>query len=411
MRDDSPKYALRKALVVTRTPTILDSVVQVNIGKSTNPYWGILNSYNIPYLLIPALYTLVNAIPAMQHLHTIRLSSIFLSRMYLYTILSSPHLIHLVLDSVQLPKMSTFPPPTLPKLTLRVMRCPWDSVQPLIAQLATTLEYLELDWCTFWHPSQLQLPSFPCLQELRHQQYYPQGTFPDKDLLNELLRLGSQITHLHLAGHHEPVTACRKSLQYLDTNILMLSDQVFGTEPFPRLVHLSLTMIQAVNPAKYPLTPSFIREHFPNITSLHLLMPWALRNRAMGMARSQHNMRALKLVISIKDGIDDEESVETNPCFPVDVRDDQPHQTVWPAALQTIKLEAFQLHGELERGATRCIQWVLEDIIPSVTGLGSTGLKSIGLLVSLPKSRSVEREQVLSRQWIRAPNDGWQVLE
>ena len=409
MRDDSPKYALRKAVVVTRTSTILDSLVEVNIGKSTNPYRDILRSYKVPYLLTPALYTLVNAIPAMQHLHTIRLSNIFLSTVYLYTILSSPYLIHLILETVQLPKMSTFPPPTLCKLTLRVMRYPWESVQPLISQLATSLEYLELHCCTFWHPSQLQLPSFPCLQELRHHQYYAQSTFPDKSQLNELLRLGSQVTHLHVTGHNEPVTACRKRLQYLSTSFWMLSDDIFGTEPFLRLMHLSLRVIQSADAANHLLIPSsFICDHFPVITSLHLTIPWTIRNCAMAMARSQHNVRALKLIFV---GIDYAESGEMDCCFPVEVPDDQLYQTKLPAALQALTLKAVQQYGELERGATLCIQWVLENVLPPVTGLGGIGLKSISLLVSQPKSRTIERERVLSRQWVRAPNGGWQVLE
>ena len=62
MRDNSPKYALRKALVVTRTPTILDSVVEIDIGDT---FRGFIGQFNFPYLLTPSLYTLINAIPAM----------------------------------------------------------------------------------------------------------------------------------------------------------------------------------------------------------------------------------------------------------------------------------------------------------------------------------------------------------
>ena len=411
MRDDSPMYALQKALVVTRTSTILDNVVEVNIGKSTNLYKDFIGSYKVPFLLSPAFNTLVNAIPAMKHLHTIRLSNIFLSNMYLYTILSSPHLVHLILTTVQLPKISTLPPPKLRKLTLATMRCSWNSIQPLIAQLATSVEYLALIGCRILPPSQIQLPSLPCLQELRHHQLHTQNTFPDKNQLNELLRLGSQVTRLHVSGH-ESVTACQKSLQYLSTSGSTLSDLTFGTEPFPRLMHLTLSVFQSARTPNHLLAlPSFIRDHFPKITSLHLSMLWALRNYAMVMVRSQHNVQVLRLITSIEDGIDGEESGETNSCFPVEVPNDQPHQAMWPAALQTLNLEAVQYHGELERGATQCIQWVFNDVIPSVTGLGGTGLKSISVVISQPKSRSVERERVLLRQWVRAPNDVWQVLE
>jgi len=76
MRDISPKYALRKALVVTRTSTILDSVVEIDIGKNTDAFKGFAAPFNFPYLLTPSLYTLINAIPAMRQLHTVQLNTI-----------------------------------------------------------------------------------------------------------------------------------------------------------------------------------------------------------------------------------------------------------------------------------------------------------------------------------------------
>jgi hypothetical protein len=411
MCDHSPKYALQKALVVTRTPTILGSVVEVNIGKSTDPDKYVRGRYKVPYLLTPTLFTLVNAIPAMRQLHTIQLNSIILSRMYLYTILSSPCLIHLILNNVRLPKIRTFPPTKLRKLTLTMMFS-WETVNPLISQLATSLEYLELKWCEFLSPSQLQLPSFPCLLELRHHQCHGGRTFLDKSQVNDLLRLGSQVTHLYVTGHYdnEPVTTCPESLQYLSTSIWMLSEHIFGTEPFPRLVALNVLFSEHVD-VNHPVTPSsFIRDHFPTITSLYLYMPWAFRNRAMVMARSQRNVQTLKLSIYMHDGIMDEELV---PYFPAEAPLDQLHRAMLPSALQILQLEVdqCQYHDELERNASRCTQWVFDDVVSPVTSLGGTGLKSIVLSVLQPKSRSVEREQVLSRQWVKLPDGDWQRLE
>ena len=128
----------------------------------------------------------------------------------------------------------------------------------------------------------------------------------------------------------------------------------------------------------------------------------------MAMARSQHNVQTLKLVVL---WMDYEKSGEMDCCFPIEVLDDQLHQAKLPAALQALTLETVQYYGELERGASLCIQWVFNNVIPPVAGLGGTALKSISMVVSQLKSRSVEREQVLSRQWVRAPNDDWQVLE
>jgi hypothetical protein len=410
LRDDSPKNALRKALAVTCTSTILDSVVEVNIGKSTDAYKDYLGSYKIPHRLIPAFNTLANALPAMSRLHTIQLNSIILSRTYLHTILSAPYPIHLILDTVQLPKISTFPPTKLRKLTLTGMSS-WETVQPFIAQLASSLEYLELQRCKFRPPTRLQLPSFPCLHELHHYRSIANSTFLDNHHLNELLRLGPHITHLYVSGHfeNEPVTACQESLQYLYTSIWMLSEHIFGTEPFPRLLHLTLRFSKYADTYNYLSTPSsFIRDHFPTITSLHLSIPWGYRNHAMVIARSQYNVQALKLVTYIHEGMNNEAVASY---FPAEVLNYPLHQGMLPMALQTLELEVDQYHGDPEQGAIRCSRWVFDDVVPPVTGLGGTGLKSIRLLVSQPKSRSVARERVLSRQWVKLPNDDWQKLE
>ena len=233
----------------------------------------------------------------------------------------------------------------------------------------------------------------------------PLAHFPDKNQLNELLHLVSQVTHVHLAGgiHNEPITSCWKSLQYLSVTTWMLSEHMFGTEPFPRLTHVSLFEYADIhNPL---IHTSFIRDHFPMITSLHLSVPWVIRNHAMVMAQSQHNVQTLKLIINIQDGIGDEEMI---PSFPLEVTNDQ--LAMLPAELPILQLEVVQSDDELEQGAWYS-QWIFNDVVPPATGLGGTCLKSIDLLVSQPKSTSAERERVLSRQWVKAPNGDWQRVE
>jgi hypothetical protein len=349
----------------------------------------------------------------MRQLHTIHLDHIILSRMYLRTILSSPYLIHLILDTVQMPKISKFPPTKLRKLTL-MMKSSWEAVQPLISQLATSLEYLELRECEFLSRSQLQLPPFPCLQELRNHQRYFRRTFYDTSQLNELLRLGSQVTHLHVTGHfdYEPVTACRESLQHLSTIDWMLTERIFGMDPFPRLTHLSLRLFPFSDMRnRQTIRASFIRDHFPRITSFHLHMPWLLRNCAMGLARSQHNVHTVKLVIDTKYGIGYTGSGEIHSFYPVEVSNDLLHQARLPSALRTLMLEVIHARNDLERCAAECTRWLYDDIIPSVPGLGGPDLKSIDILVIQPKSESVERERVLSRRLVKVSNDDWQMVE
>jgi len=183
----------------------------------------------------------------------------------------------------------------------------------------------------------------------------------------------------------------------------VLSPTLFGTEPFPQLTHVSLFEYADIhNPL---IHTSFICDHFPMITSLHLSVPWVIWNRAMVMAWSQHNVQTLKLIINIQDRIGDEEMI---PSFPLEVTNDQ--LAMLPAALLILQLEVVQSDDELEQGAWYS-QWIFNDVVPPATGLGGTGLKSIDLLVSQPKSTSAERERVLSRQWVKAPNGDWQRVE
>ena len=191
----------------------------------------------------------------------------------------------------------------------------------------------------------------------------------------------------------------------------MLSEHIFGTEPFPRLMQLSLSFSQFSDTLNLlPIYSSFIRGHFPRITSLHLEVPWLDRNDAIMMALSQHNLQMLKLIINTACGIE-YETRKARSRFPLGVSNDQLHPAILPVALQTLELEVLQVYGEAERSAMWCTQWVFGQVAPFVTGWGGTGLKSIGMWVSRPKSMSVERERVLWGRWIKVSNDGWQMLE
>jgi len=409
MRDTSSRHALRKALAISRTSAILDSVVEVNIntGKSRNTYWGSERASNVPYHLFPAVFCLVKAIPAMRRLHTIHLTGMILLGTYLYTILSSPNLIHLILEAVQLPKMSKFPPPKLRKLTLTAMFS-WEALQPLVTQLATSLEYLELERCSFWSPQELRLPPFPRLRELRHHQNHTSCKFSSKCRLSEVFRLGSRVTHLHLSGEfdHTCVSAFPKTLQNLSIEEWMLTEQVFAKFLLPQLVSLSIRCHQRWWKMDFlAALPSFIRDRFPGITSLHFNLPWSLRHFVLALARSQYNLQTLKLFIDTKFGLDREEVFIRYPEW---VSDDIDRKIMWPAALQSIKLEVVQTYCELEWSVTPCTQWISDNVLPSVTGLGSSDLKNVEVLFIQPESE-LAWKRVLWKRWIRTPNNDWKI--
>lgn len=173
-------YAFRKALAITRNSPTLDSAVEVKIRD-----WG-RRVFKIKHLFSPTLYTLFKNIPAMRQLQTIHVANIFLARTYLHCILSSPHLTHLILDTIEMPKIGMFPPPPkLRKLTI-IATHSWEALEPLITQLATLLECLELQRCEFRLQRQLQLPPFPCLRELCHERYYSPFDNDNRTVLNGL---------------------------------------------------------------------------------------------------------------------------------------------------------------------------------------------------------------------------------
>ena len=416
MGNASPIYALQKALAVTRTPALLDSVVEIYIGKDKAFYGGAQIIYKTPYLLFPAITTLVKAIPAMQKLHTIHLTRMVASRTGLYSILSSPYLIHLILDRVQIPKLlDKLPPPKLCQLTLTTMSS-WEGVEPLISHLAPSLEYLELQRCEFRALGTLLCPPFSRLRELRHHQSYIRNTVPHPSRLSELFHLGSQITHLHLSGpfHHTRVTAFPKSLRHLSVEAWVLTEQNFRASPLHGL--LSLT-IERCGPGEGlwrlddPLTllPALIRDCFPGIISLQLHIKWSLRNIALVIARFQRNVQKLKLVIETTPGLDYHEERDLGCLLhQEDISTAYFCGSTLPAPLQSLSLDVIQTRNELEWSVAPCITWVNNDTLPSVTGLGGPDLKSIDASFIRPESKLVPG-RILRMQWAQSTNGDWEM--
>ena len=415
--NDSPTYALQKALVITRTPALLDSVVEIYMGENTMSHLDARGQiiYKTHYLLLPAITILLKAIPAMQQLHTVRLARMSVSRMELYSILSSPRLIHLILDRVRIPKLNRFPPPTLRKLTLIVVAS-WEGVEPLIGQLATSLEYLELQQCDFLAPRPLQYPAFPRLRELRHHQWYLFTTFSDRGRLSELFHLGSQITHLHLSGsfEHIRVAAFPASLWHLSVEAWMLTEQYFKTCTLHGLLSLSVKQCvlgngSSIRDDHIKRLPSLIRDCFPRISSLQLHIQWSFRNVALVIARFQRNVQALNLVIETLQGLDYEEEIEAmvldrhNKITTAYLSTEQ-------APLQSLRLDVTQTYYELEQSVAPCTRWVESDTILSVIGLGGPDLKHVDVSFIQLETNWVQ-ERVLRRQWAKSIKGEWEVYK
>ena len=336
----------------------------------------------------------------MRQLHTLRLSSIFLAETYLYCILSSPHLTHLILCAIQMPKMSRFPPPNpnLRRLTLKLM-VSWDLVRPLIVHLATTLEHLEFCSGSICGPrNRPHLPPFPSLRELHHYQVYGYGT-----VLDELFHV-SQITRLHLFGtlSSSNTHALPRSLRHLSTEDGILTQQVLGTTPLVQLVSLSIRRYTSPDASHHLKISAFVYDHFPRITSLRLDIQWSLRNTALMMARSQRNVRAMELSIETMHCLDSGERDQ------VEIPNDHLRNKMLLGALQSLRLNVVQCGGELELSLSQCSQWIYDDILHPVTGLGGSDLKSIDVSFVQPKAGS-ERERRIWKRWVKLPDVGWRM--
>ena len=389
----------RKVSAITRIATFLDSVVELNIGERAP------HLFQVQYLFYPTLFILVKALPAMRQLHTMQLSGLFLAETNLYNILSSPHLTHLILRSIQMPKMSRFPPPNpnLRKLTLMSMFS-WDAVRPLIVHLAASLEYLEFHSCafTFGRRSWPQLPSFPSLRELCHHQNY----YGNEAVLDELFHV-SQVTHLHLSGtlNSSHTAVLPKGLQHFSTEDGMLTQRMLGTTPMTRLMSLSIQCSQELEIGHHLECSAFVRDHFPGITSLHLDIPWSLRNISLVMARSQHNMRAMELSIATQGDQGLEGRWQRNQ---VETLNDYLRNNKFPGVLQTLRMDVVQLHGKLELSLVQCSRWIDDDVVHPVTGLGGTYLKSIDVSFVLHESGS-GRERRIWKRWAKLPDGVWRI--
>src|SRR5258708_12676236 len=127
-------------------------------------------------------------------------------------------------------------------------------------------------------------------------------------VLNALSHV-SQLTHLQLFGYAEllRIDGSLKSLQHLSVEDSMLTEGVFGTNPFPRLTSLNIRCHQPWGLHYHLTISSFLHNYFPGITSLHLAIPWSLRNFALVLARSQPCVQALRLSIVTGYGLDWEE--------------------------------------------------------------------------------------------------------
>ena len=416
MGNDSPLYALQKALVVTRTPTLLDSVVELfYMGENTMSHFDARGRiiYETHHLLFPAITILAKAIPAMQQLHTVRLARMSVSKMELYSILSSPCLIHLIIDRAKIPKLNKVPPPRLRKLTLIVVAS-WKGVEPLIGQLATSLEYLELQQCNFLAPRPLLYPPFPRLRELRHHQWYLSTTFSDRSRLSELIQLGSQITHLHLSGsfeHIDRVAAFPGSLLHLSVEAWMLTEPYFGTCTFPGLLSLSVKQCvlykgSLIGDDHIRRLPSLIRDCFPRISSLQLHIQWSFRNVALEIARFQRNVQALTLDIGTLEGLDYEEIEATVPDRHNEIT--TAYLSTEQAPLQSLRLDITQTYHELEQSVAPCTRWVENDTLPFVTGVGGPDLKSVDVSFIQLETNWVQ-ERVLRRQWAKSIKGEWEM--
>ena len=85
-------------------------------------------------------------------------------------------------------------------------------------------------------------------------------------------------------------------------------------------------------------------------------------------------MQTLKLSLETTFGL------RTYFSFPPEIPSDILRKCTPPAALQSLILEVVQTESELERSITTYTQWIADDVLLPVTGLGGPDLKNVDVL-------------------------------
>ena len=119
-------------------------------------------------------------------------------------------------------------------------------------------------------------------------------------------------------------------------------------------------------------------------------------------------MQTLKLSLETAVGFVDERPCwDLPPESPIDI----PRECTLPAVLQSLILEVVaKSKFALVRGIPSYTQWIDDDVLPPVTGLGGPDLKNVDVLFVQLESK-LERERMVRRRWVKSPNGDWLMEE
>ena len=179
----------------------------------------------------------------------------------------------------------------------------------------------------------------------------------------------------------------------------MLTQRMLGTTPMALLISLSIRLSWKWRMSYHLALPAFVCDHFPGITSLQLDIPWSLRNVALIMALSQHNVRTMELSILTVGGLG---RWRLNQ---VEALNYYPRNNMLPGPLQSLTLDVVQRSDELEQGLVQCSRWIDDDVVHPMTGLGGSNLKSIDVL----HESGFAGKQKIWRRWVKLPDGDWRI--
>jgi len=100
--------------------------------------------------------------------------------------------------------------------------------------------------------------------------------------------------------------------------------------------------------------------------------------------------------------------VERWPWHQVQILNDHLRNNVLPGALQSLRLDVVQTYGGLERSLANCSQWIDDDVLHPVTGLGGSDLKTIDVSFVQCEGGS-ERERRIWKRWAKLPDGDWRM--
>ena len=299
----------------------------------------------------------------MPRLHTARFSDIEMERKHLELLFQSNSLHHLILDTCGFPDFGWLPPSRIRHLTLFLFaKC--EDTEPLLGHCSANLEVLEITNHSCPMQQSTTLPPFPNLRKLKIIDESFHVTH-----LDTFVSLAPRLKVLKVYGRREitGLSALPGGLNRLTINRRSIWDGCFGTRPFVHLSHLHLTYSRdkVKDDCTGPIIP-IIKDTFPNLTTLKLVIHWEFRDIALLLARHLPKVTRLELTLDNCPGMRAHD-FDISPCHSTFAEPRGPLKSLF---VNTSRIYAYRI-------LDNCQSWVTGTALGTNPGLGGPYLQEV----------------------------------